>query len=66
MQRFLILLGAMIIAVGLLWPWLSRLPYGRLPGDIHIERDGFNFYFPLTTGIVLSVVISLILWLIRR
>ncbi|HSM28897.1 MAG TPA: DUF2905 domain-containing protein, partial [Thioalkalivibrio sp.] len=46
MQRFLIILGLLILVVGLLWPWLSRLPLGRLPGDFLIRRDGFSFYFP--------------------
>ena len=44
----------------------SRLPFGRLPGDFHVEREGFSFHFPLTTGLIVSIVISLILWLFRR
>lgn len=66
MQRVLVVLGVVLVVVGLLWPWLVRLPFGRLPGDIHIERDGFNFYFPITTGLVISVLISLLLWIFRR
>lgn len=66
MQRWLIIAGIIVLAVGLLWPWLSKLPFGRLPGDIHIERDGFSFFFPLMTGIVISVIISVVLWLFRR
>lgn len=66
MQRLLIVVGLLIVAVGLLWPWLSRLPLGRLPGDFHIEREGFGFYFPLTTGLIVSIVISVILWFLRR
>jgi hypothetical protein len=66
MQRVLIIVGLLLIACGLLWPWLSRLPFGRLPGDISIEREGFSFYFPLTSGIVISLVITLLLWLFRR
>jgi hypothetical protein len=66
MQRWLIALGIGLVAVGVLWPWLSKLGLGRLPGDLRFEKDGFTFYFPLTTGIVLSLVLSLILWLIRR
>lgn len=66
MQRILITVGVVLIAAGLLWPWLSKLPFGRLPGDISIEREGFSFYFPITTGIVISLVISLLLWLFRR
>lgn len=66
MQRWLIIAGIILLAVGLLWPWLSKLPLGRLPGDIHIERDGFSFFFPLMTGIVISVIISVVLWIFRR
>jgi len=66
MQRTLIILGLAIVAVGLLWPWLSRLPFGRLPGDIHIQREGFDFYFPLATGILISLAITLLLWLWRK
>lgn len=66
MRRFLIILGIVLLAVGLLWPWLAKLGLGRLPGDIRIERDGFHFYFPLTTGLIVSVVLSLILWLLRK
>ena len=66
MQRIFIIIGLVLVAIGLLWPWLSRLPFGRLPGDISIEREGFGFYFPITTGIVISIVVSLLLWLFRR
>jgi hypothetical protein len=66
MQRLLIVLGVILLAVGLLWPWLSKLGLGRLPGDIRIERDGFGFYFPLTTGLIVSIVISVILWFLRK
>lgn len=66
MQRFLVAAGVLIALVGLLWPWLSKLPLGRLPGDIVVDRPGFKFFAPFTTMIVLSVVISLILWLMRR
>jgi len=66
MQRLLIVFGATLIVIGLAWPWISKLGLGRLPGDIHIQRDGFDFYFPLTTGIVISVVVSLLLWLLRK
>lgn len=66
MQRLLIIVGSLTVAVGVLWPWLSRLPFGRLPGDFHVEREGFSFHFPLTTGLIVSIVISLILWLFRR
>jgi hypothetical protein len=66
MSRFLIIVGLAIAAVGLLWPWIARLGLGRLPGDIWIERGNFTFYAPITTGILVSVVLSLILWLFSR
>ena len=66
MQRWLITIGAILLAAGLLWPWLAKLGFGRLPGDISIQRDGFRFYFPLTSGFIVSVVLSLILWIFRR
>ena len=56
MQRLLISLGLLIAAIGLLWPWLSKLPIGRLPGDIVIDRPGFKLFAPFTTMIVLSLV----------
>jgi hypothetical protein len=64
--RWLIILGIVLIVVGLLWPWLSKLGLGRLPGDIVIERDNFTFYLPITTSILVSVVLSVILWLLGR
>ena len=61
MQRFLIILGAVSLAAGLLWPWLSRLPFGRLPGDITLGRENFSVHVPLTTSVLLSLVLTLIL-----
>jgi hypothetical protein len=66
MQRFLIALGVVLIVGGLLWPWISKLGFGRLPGDIRFERDGFRFYFPITTGLLISAVVTLILWIFRK
>ena len=66
MQRALVVIGLVLLAAGLAWPWLSKLPFGRLPGDISIEREGYSLYFPLTTGVVISVIISIILWIFRR
>ena len=66
MQRALILIGLVILAVGLAWPLIGKLPLGRLPGDIVIDRPGFKFFFPLTTGILVSIVLSLIAWLFRK
>jgi hypothetical protein len=66
MSRTLIVVGLVIVAIGLAWPWLARLGLGRLPGDIVIERDNFTFYAPIATGLIVSVVLSLILWLLSR
>ena len=66
MSRLLITLGIVLVVAGLAWPLLAKLGLGRLPGDIHIEREGFSFYFPITTGLIISAVISLVLWLLRR
>jgi len=64
--RILIIAGAILIVVGLAWPWLGKLPFGRLPGDIAIERPDLKVYFPITTMIVISIVVSVLLWLFRR
>jgi hypothetical protein len=66
MQRILIVLGLLIVAIGAAWPWLSKLPIGRLPGDIVVDRPGFKFFMPLTTMIIVSLVLSLIAWLLRK
>ena len=66
MQRALITIGVVLVLIGLLWPWLGKLPIGRLPGDIRIEKDGFVFFFPIVTGIVISVIVSVIFWLLRK
>ena len=64
MQKLLIIIGVILVATGLLWPVLSKLGIGRLPGDILIRRDGFTLYFPLTTMVIISVILTLIfrLW----
>ena len=64
--RFLIVAGLVILAAGLLWPVLAKVGFGRLPGDIVIERENVTFYFPLATGIILSIAFSLLLWLLAR
>jgi len=66
MQQLLIILGVILLILGVAWPLLSKLPLGRLPGDIIIERENFTFYFPLTTGILISIILSLLLWLWMR
>lgn len=65
-SRVLIIIGAVLVVVGLLWPLLQKVGLGKLPGDIAVERDGFRFYFPITTSIIVSLVLSLLLWLFTR
>lgn len=66
MQKLLIILGVILVIIGVLWPWLSTLPIGRLPGDLVIKRDNFTFYFPITTMILISMFLSAILWFFRN
>ena len=66
MTRLLITLGVILILAGLLWPWLQKLPLGRLPGDIVIDRERFRFYFPITTSIIVSLVLTLIFWIFKK
>ncbi|MDQ3732033.1 MAG: DUF2905 domain-containing protein [Pseudomonadota bacterium] len=66
MRRALILIGAVLLAAGLLWPWLAKLGLGRLPGDISIERDGFRLWFPITTSVLISLIISIVLWWFKK
>jgi len=60
MTKVFILIGVIFILIGLFYPYLSSLGLGKLPGDIVIERKNFNFYFPITTSIILSILISLL------
>jgi len=66
MARILITIGVVLVVLGLLWPWIGKLGLGRLPGDIVIERGNSRFYFPITTSILISIVLSIILWLFRK
>jgi len=66
MARWLVIFGVLCIVLGLAWPSIEKLGLGRLPGDVHIERDGFHFYFPIVTCLIISAVVSLLLWLLRR
>ena len=66
MARFLIVLGLAILVIGLLWPYLSKIGLGRLPGYIVIERENMTFYFPLMTCLLLSVLFSLVFWAVNR
>ncbi len=65
--KLLIVFGVIIVGVGLLLTFFDKIPFlGKLPGDIHIRRENFQFYFPLTTSIVLSLLLSAILWIISH
>ena len=71
LARGLVTLGITIAAIGLILLFIPKIPFigehlGRLPGDIYIKREGFSFYFPITTGIIVSIIISLILYLFKR
>jgi hypothetical protein len=66
MAKWLVIIGIILVLAGLAWPLLSRLGIGHLPGDIFIERKGFTFYFPITTGIVISLVLSILFWIFRK
>jgi len=66
MARFLIVLGVLLVLAGLLWPLLTRLGLGRLPGDIVVQHGNFSFYFPIVTCIIISVVLTLVMWLLNR
>ncbi|WP_298225235.1 DUF2905 domain-containing protein [Acidocella sp.] len=66
MRLFVIVLGALLLAAGLLWPWLGRLGLGHLPGDISIRSERSSFYFPITSCVVVSLVLSFVVWLLNR
>ena len=66
MARFLIVLGLAILVIGLLWPYLDKLGLGRLPGDIVIERENGTVYVPLATCVLLSLLLSSVLWVVSR
>ncbi len=65
--KLLIMIGAVLLFIGFALLFLSKLPFlGKLPGDIVVKRENFTFYFPLATSIVISIIVSLILWFINR
>ncbi len=64
--RLLVILGVVLVAVGLLWPYLGKIGLGRLPGDIVIEREGFQLYLPITTCVLISALLTLGIWLLRK
>lgn len=65
-QKVFIALGLVLLAAGVAWPWLKDLPLGRLPGDIVIQREGFTIFIPITTMVIVSVLLSLAMWWFRR
>lgn len=68
--RILIVIGVLFVIAGLPWPWLQKVGLFRLPGDIAIEREHFRFYFPISTSILLSILLSgvlmLLFWMMRK
>lgn len=65
--KSLIIIGLIIALIGVVLTLAGRIPWlGRLPGDIYVKRENFTFYFPLATSIIISVILSLILWLFRK
>jgi Protein of unknown function (DUF2905) len=66
MSRLLIIFGIVLIAVGVLWPVIAKLGLGRLPGDIAIERENFSLYIPIATSLLISLLLSLVLWFLNR
>jgi len=66
MNRLLIILGVSLVLLGLGWPWIKRVPLFRLPGDIMIDRPGLKVFIPITTMLLLSALVSLVAWLLRR
>ncbi len=66
MQKWLIVVGILCIGSGLLWPILGKLPLGRLPGDIVINRPHLKVFFPITTMVLISLLVSIILWLLKK
>lgn len=66
MRHGLLTIGVIALALGLVWPWLAKLGLGRLPGDIHYTRGATRVYIPLTTCLIVSLLLSLLAWFWRR
>jgi Protein of unknown function (DUF2905) len=66
LAKWLVVIGILFILVGVAWPLLSKLGIGHLPGDIYIKRKEFSFYFPITTSILISLVLSILFWIFRK
>lgn len=65
-SKVLIGIGALFILAGLLWPLIQKTGFGHLPGDLFIHRENFSFYFPITTSIIVSIILTIIIWLIQK
>ena len=65
-SQFLVTIGVVLVLAGLLWPVLNKTGLGRLPGDIVVEKENFRFYFPLTSSIIVSLILTVLFWLFRR
>lgn len=65
-RKILMVAGGILLVAGFLWPWISRLGLGRLPGDIVIERESVRVYIPIVTMLLVSALLSLLLWIFRR
>ena len=66
MQKTLIIIGIILVIMGFIWPWIGKIPFGRLPGDIVIDKPHMKIYFPITTMVLISIIVSIILWLFRK
>jgi len=66
MRRALLILGLVFVGLALVWPWLSRIGLGRLPGDVVVERGGLRIYVPIVSSILISVILSILLWILRK
>ena len=66
MNRFLIAAGALFVLAGVLWPWLKRVTWFHLPGDIVIDRPGVKVFIPIVTMFIVSVVLSAVAWVVRK
>ncbi len=66
MSRLLIIFGLVLVAVGVLWPVIAKLGLGRLPGDVVVERENFRLYIPIATSLLISLLLSLVLWFLNR
>jgi uncharacterized protein HemY len=66
MNKWFILIGVVLIIIGIAWPWIGRLPIGRLPGDIIISKPNLKIYFPITTMVIISIILSVIMWILKK